>query len=160
MTPYLIPLARSWGYAPLNFAVRNVSLQKLASKTCSFDCSNAALGIPQRTRGLSDRVCKNKFVIFTKKDKTIQCVLYCHSLLCLLCHIYILSRTYVPASQKTHCVSLDLNYLQSCAVLCDIIPHRLPPIFHRNIVEFLPYYTTPYPRRLNSSYCISVTKPR
>jgi hypothetical protein len=157
MTLYLIPLATSWGYAPLNFPVRNDSLQKLASKTCSFDCSNAVLSIPLRTRRLSYRVFKNKFLIFTEKDRpVVQCMLYCHR--CCVCSVTY-SKNYVHTSQKTYWVSLDLNFLQPCAVFWYINPRRLPPIFFWNVVEFPTYFIASYPRRPDSLHCKFVTKP-
>jgi hypothetical protein len=56
--------------------MRNVSVQKSASESCSFDCCSAALDLPLRIQDLTDRVCKNLFSLFSSED--VKCKLRHH----------------------------------------------------------------------------------
>jgi hypothetical protein len=70
------PISHTGSYAAINSTMRNVSVQKSASETCSFDCCSAALDLPLRIQDLTDRVCTNLFSLFSSED--VKCELHRH----------------------------------------------------------------------------------
>ena len=68
------PISHTGSYAAINSTMRNVSVQKSASETFSFDCCSAALDLPRRIRDLTDRVCKNLLSLFSSEG--VKCKLH------------------------------------------------------------------------------------
>lgn len=70
------PISHTGSYVEINSTMRNVSVQKSASETRSFDCCCTALGLPMRIQNLTDRVCKNLFALFSSED--VKCKVHNH----------------------------------------------------------------------------------
>jgi hypothetical protein len=74
--PLSLPISHTRSYVVLNSIMRNVSTQKSASETCSFDCCSAALDLRLRTQNQSDWVCRNLLLLFISED--VKCKLHNH----------------------------------------------------------------------------------